>query len=242
MDKKDITNGITPTPEYIATQHTGKLIDLLPDTYMIKGGKNERGFEQGYAIKKRNKKQVVLIDVVDLASREAVLELQKEGFEIQAILITGEGVLRDAYDNLEVLSKDAGGAAIYLHPSLSVQGNYHPKDITGTGELLQNFDLRIREIPATHGGAVLIFSSQNGGMLFPGDSVWGSAYDTEEFTFTRLKLITKKKEFEASTAWGSLSDTFSYLFPRKGKPAVKIDGGTRTDIINKLSRGGPENG
>lgn len=48
-------DGINSTAEFIAQQHTGQFVKLLPDDLMIKGAKNDGGFDQGYAFKKFNK-------------------------------------------------------------------------------------------------------------------------------------------------------------------------------------------
>lgn len=53
---------------------------------------------------------------MQLATKEAVEELIHNGNTISGILITSDTILRDAYDDLENLSIDAGGADIYLHP------------------------------------------------------------------------------------------------------------------------------
>jgi hypothetical protein len=43
----------------------------------------------------------------------------KDGSTISAILITGKEVLNEAYGDLESLSRDAGGAEIYIHPDIA---------------------------------------------------------------------------------------------------------------------------
>lgn len=113
---KNVINseGMNPTPEFISKQHTGKFIQLLPDTYMIKGGKNDRGCDQGYVIKRRNQDEYVLIDVVDRAMKEAVDELINNGGQIRALLLSGENVLQDAYADLNTISEDFGGADVYV--------------------------------------------------------------------------------------------------------------------------------
>lgn len=237
MNNEKRTNGINPTPEFIVNKHTGKFITLLPHTYIIKGAKNDRGFDQGYALQKPNKKEFILIDVVELASKEAVKTLQKDGNKILAILITGDTVMNDIYADLETLSKDAGGAEIYVHPKNSVEGNFSARDLTANDELLRSLNLEVQDLPAYKKGAALIFSGLNNGMLFPGDSAKGAAYDTNDLTFTREKLQNKSDEFSMAGLWSTYNKDFTYFFPRKGKPDIDIDGGTRTDILNRLSRG-----
>lgn len=237
MKTLDNTTGITPTPKFIADQHTGKFFQLLPNLYMIKGAINDRGFDQAYAVQKRNKEEYILIDAVGLATKEAVEKLLSNGHKIEAILITNQNVLNDAYADLQTISEDAGGAAIYMHPKNTVKDDFPTKDLNGNDALLNNYNLSIYDLPGIDNGASLIYYDQNGGILFTGDSAKGSAYDTDEFTFTRDTIENKTKDFEVGQSWIQFEPDFSYLFPRQGKPAVQIDAGTRSDILNKLRRG-----
>lgn len=236
MNNEDMRNGINPTAEFIADQHTGQFVKILPDTLMIKGAKNDRGFDLGYAVKKFNKKEYVLIDVVELATKEAVQDLIKNGNKISAILITSDTVLRDAYSDLETLSKDAGGADIYVHPNISTDGNFETKNLSSSDALLNEFGLDIHELPGKT-RAVLVYARSNDGMLFPGDSAKGSAYDTNRSMVTRDKLENKGQEFDLVEFWREFDQEFRYLFPRQGKPEIELEAGTRTDILNRLSRG-----
>lgn len=237
MNNGDMRDGINPTAEFIANQHTGQFVKLLPDTLMIKGAKNDRGFDQGYALKKLNKKEYILIDVVELATKNAVEELINDGSTISGILITSDTVLRDAYADLETLSKDAGGADIYLHPNSSAEKDFATKSLRGSNAKLNSYGLDIIELPGKI-PAVLVCARSNGGMLFPGDSAKGSAYDTDQSIFTRAKLDNKSQEFDLVEFWRAFNLEFRYLFPRQGKPEIDLEAGTRTDILNRLSRGG----
>jgi hypothetical protein len=113
------TEGITPTAASIRDLHTGKFREILPKILMIKGAKNPRGFDQGYGI--LNGKDIVLIDVVEEACKEAVEYLLHNGYDIKAHLITGKGVANDAYADFKTLSKDAGDADVYIHPDITPQ-------------------------------------------------------------------------------------------------------------------------
>lgn len=236
---KNITNteGITPTPEFITNQHTGKFFQILPNVYMIKGAKNDRGFNQAYAIKKRNREEYILIDAVDMATKEAVEDLLSNGHKIEAILLTGESVLQDAYADLQTISDDAGGAAIYIHSENTLKDDFPTKDLNGSNALINSYGLSIYELPGTDNAAVLIYLDQNGGILFTGDSAKGSPYGTDEYMFSRDTIDNKKKDFEVGESWIMFEQDFNYLFPRQGKPAVEVDAGTRSDILNKLRKG-----
>lgn len=234
LDKN--TEGITPTAEFIASKHTGKFFEILPNIYMIKGSINDRGFEQAYAIS-NNRREFVLIDVVELASKEAVETLVRDGYNIKAILITGETVLKEAYADLATISQDAGGAEIYLHKEITSNLDFETRNISENDSLLSSFNLEIHKVPVKKKGAVTIYSTKNGGMLFTGDQAKGSAYEEDTFVFTREKQEKKEDEFELARDWQSFDNDFAYLFPRKGKPALEVDRATRSNILNWLSRG-----
>lgn len=231
------TAGINPTAEFIDKQHTGKFVELLPGTYMIKGAINDRGFDQAYALTNNNRKELILIDVVEEAYREAVEAIVKDGYKIKAILITGKSVLNDAYADLETLSEDAGGAEIYLHPDIQDQTDFEVNNLNNSDSLISSFNLEVFELPPTKNGEVLIFSGKNEGMLFAGDSAKGSDYDTDTFIFSRENQDKQSHEFEISKYWENFRKEFTYFFPRQGKPAIEVDGRTRSNILNWLSRG-----
>lgn len=230
--------GITPTADFIANQHTGKFIEILPRTYMIKGAKNDRGFDQAYAISDTRNKEFILIDVVQEATREAVETIVKDGNKIRAILITGKGVLDEAYDGLSTLSQDAGGAQIYLHPDIALSGELETKSLLDGDSLLSDYNIQTEVLPALKNGSVLIYINLNGGMLFPGDAAKGSGYETDNFLFSRDKAEKDDNEFKLADFWQKYPKDFSYFFPRQGKPAIEIDERTRTTLLDRLGRGG----
>ena len=196
------TEGINPTPQFFANQHTGEFVQILPDTYMIKGGKNDRGFDQAYALKRRNKEEYLLIDAVEQATKEAVERLIDNSGKILGILISGESVLKDAYADLKTLSEDAGGADIYIHPNVSTGDKFSTKDLTQNDSLLSSFNLEVQDLSESGKGEILIYCSSNDGMLFPGDSAKGSAYDSDNLSYYRNKVDNKSLDFEIGQGWG----------------------------------------
>lgn len=232
------TEGITPTADFIANQHTGKFIEVLPRTYIIKGAKNDKGFDQAYALSDTRNREFILIDVVEEATREAVETLVKDGYKIAAILITGKSVLEDAYGNLNTISQDAGGAHIYLHPDIAPAGELETKSLLSGDSLLSDYKIQTEALPAVKNGSVLIYINENGGMLFPGDAAKGSAYDTDNFLFSREKAEKEEMEFEIANFWQNYPTDFTYFFPRSGKPALEVDERTRTTLLDRLGRGG----
>lgn len=234
VDKMDIVN--SQTPEFIQKGETGKFLRLIPDTFIIKGAETENGFNQGYAIRHLNLKDIILIDVVEEAMRDAVKNLVKEGYNINAILISNSDVYKRAYADLKTISEDAGGAQIFMHPRTTLKDTFRTKDITKKNDIFKTFKLKVNDLPGNGGGSVLIFCEFNEGMLFTGEDAEGSPYDSDENTFKRPILESKNDEYGLAESWGAYPEEFTYLFPLKGKPALNIDDGQRLDILNKLSR------
>ncbi|WP_029038771.1 MBL fold metallo-hydrolase [Salinimicrobium xinjiangense] len=227
------TEGIAPTAASIRDLHTGKFREVLPGILMIKGAKNPRGFDQGYGILKG--KDLVLIDIVEEAYKEAVEYLLHNGFNIKAILITGKGVTKDAYADFESLSKDAGDADIYVHPDITPQ-DYETKALNRRDELLSKFDLEPHVVPGKE-GQVVLYCSKHNGIVFTGDSALGSDYGTDELLFTRGREQKGKEAFPVEEFWQGFSKDFDYFFPRQGKPAIEVDVRTRTSLLDRLARG-----
>lgn len=234
VDKMEILN--SQSAEFIQKGETGKFLKLIPDTFIIKGAETEEGFNQGYAIRHLNLKDIILIDVVEEATREAVKNLVKEGYNIKAILLSNSDIYKRAYADLKTISQDAGGAEIFIHPRTTIKDTFKTKDITRKNDIHKTFKLKVNDLPGNGGGSVLIFCEFNEGMLFTGADAEGSPYDSDENTFTRPALQSKNDEFGLAESWGAYPEEFTYLFPLKGKPAFNIEDGQRLDILNKLSR------
>lgn len=228
------SEGITPTAAFIRDLHTGIFQELLSGIFMIKGAKNDRGFDQGYGVLK-GKKDLVLIDVVEEAYREALEDLLHNGYNIRAIIITGKAVQNDAYADFETLSEDAGGADIYIHPDIAPQ-DFETKSLTRRDELLSNFDLEPHVVPGKE-GQVVLYCSRHNGIIFAGDSAIGSDYSTDGFLFTRGREQQDKIAFQVEEFWQGFEKDFDYFFSRQGKPALEVDERTRTSLLDRLARG-----
>lgn len=234
VDKMKILN--SQSPEFIEQGETGKFLKLIPDTFIIKGAERESGFHQGYAIRHINRKDIILIDVIEKSTKEAVKKLVTDGYNIKGILISNSLVYKTAYADLKKVSEDAGGAPIFMHPRITVKDGDKVKDITGRNDIVKSFGLTITDLPGNGGGSVLIYSDINDGMLFTGADAEGSPYDSDLNTFTRKKLDSQNDEFGLAESWGAYVMPFTYLFPLCGKPGFNLDEGQQTDILNKLSR------
>jgi len=234
VDKMEVLH--SQSAEFIAQGETGKFLKLIPDTFIIKGDDSEAGPSQGYAIRHLNRQDIILIDVVEKSSSDAVKKLITDGYNIKAILISNGTILKNAHTSLKTLSEDAGGAPIYTHPRNSIQDDFQTKDITAKNEIFKHFALKILDLPGDGGGSVLIYSEINDGMLFTGEDAIGSKYDSEENTFHKPKLKSKNDEFGMAESWGAFNEEFTYLFPLHGKPGFNLEEGNQTDILNKLGR------
>ncbi|MBK5193380.1 MAG: hypothetical protein JJE07_09220 [Flavobacteriaceae bacterium] len=225
------------TPEFIAQGETGKFLKLIPDTFIIKGVTGKDGFNQGYAIRHLNQKDIILIDVIEKATKEAVKKWVADGYNIKAILISNTSVFKNAYADLKTISKDAGGAPIYAHPMTTVKDDFNIKDITAKkNELFKSFGLTIYNLPGNGGGSVLIYSDINEGMLFTGEDALGSPYESELNEFTRPQMKSKNDEYGLAQSWSEFEQPFSYLFPLRGKPGFNLEEEDQSAILNKLSR------
>ncbi|WP_417887999.1 MBL fold metallo-hydrolase [Zunongwangia sp.] len=234
VDKMEVLH--SQSAEYILKGETGKFLKLIPDTFLIKGEEKDGVFNQGYALRHINRRDIILIDVVEETSKKAVQKLVDDGYNIKAILITCDGILKDAYADLKTLSENAGGAPVYAHPRNNFKDEFKTKDITTNANDLKHFGLKIIDFPGDAGASVLIYSEINGGMVFPGEDAVGSRYDSDLNTFERPKMKRENDNFGLAESWSAFNEDFDYLFPRKGKPGFNVEEGARVDILNKLSR------
>ena len=234
VDKMQILQ--SQSAEFIEQGETGKFLKLIPDTFIIKGAESELGVHQGYAIRHINRKDIILIDVVEEATKVAVKKLVEDGYTIKGILISNNIVYKTAYADVRTLSEDAGGAPVFMHPRITPKNGDKVKDITARNEIFKSFGLTISDLPGDGGGSVLIYSDINDGMLFTGADAEGSPYDSDLNSFERPKLESKNDEFGLAQAWGAFVMPFAYIFPLCGKPGFNLEEGAQQDILMKLSR------
>lgn len=231
---KSNSEGITPTASFIGNLNTGIFQELLSGIFMIKGAKNDRGFDQAYMIE-NGKKEVILIDVVEEASREAIQHLLSNAYKIKALIITGKAVLNDSYANLETVSKDYGDPAIYISSKIAPQ-ELKTKDLSGRDALLSEFNLEPHIIPEKE-SQVILYCNRHNGIILTGDSALGSDYGSDEFLFTRGREQSEKEAFAVEDFWKNFDNDFAYLFPRQGKPALEVDKRTQTTLLSRLAQG-----
>ena len=228
VDKKEVVN--RESAEFIKQTETGKFVNLVPDTFVIK---MEDG-SQGYAIRHLNRQDMILIDTVGKGAQEGVKHLVEEGYKIKGILVTHKAALDNAYAPLKTVSEDAGGAPIFTHPINNKNSDFEVKDINDKNKIFGHFSLSVRDFPAPSGEAVVIHSEINEGMVFSGCSAEGAPYDSDEEGFRLPDLKSENKKFSLAESWRSYMREFSFFFPYKGKPGFNLSEGQQKDIILKL--------
>ncbi|WP_373056238.1 MBL fold metallo-hydrolase [Zunongwangia sp. H14] len=234
VDKMEVLH--SQSAEFIKQGETGKFLKLIPDTFIIKGEEKDGVFNQGYAIRHINRQDMILIDVVEESTKNAVKKLVEDGYRIKGILITCDHIMDSAYADLATISKDAGGAPVFAHPRNNFKDNFKTKDITAKETVLKDFALKVIDLPGNGGESVLIYSEINDGMLFPGEDAVGSNYDSDLNTFSRPENENKNNDYGLAESWSAFEDPFTYFFPRKGKPGFNLEEGHQIDILNNLSR------
>ncbi len=234
VDKMEVLH--SQSAEFIQKGETGKFLKLIPDTFIIKGEEKNGVFNQGYAIRHLNRRDMILIDVVEESTKAAVKRLVEEGYNIKGILITCDSILDSAYADLKTISEDAGEAPIYAHPRNNFKDKSKVKDITARDKVLDAFGINIFDLPGNQGASVVVYSDINEGMLFPGEDAVGSDYDSELNTFIRPEKKNENNDYGLAESWAAFDTPFSFLFPRKGKPGFNLEEGHQIDILNKLGK------
>lgn len=90
------------------------------------------------------KKDLILIDVVEVVYKKPLQYLRSNDYNIKAILTTGKGVKNNCYANSQTIAEDAGSADIHIHPDIAPQ-DQETKELIGKSELLDNFGLEAME-------------------------------------------------------------------------------------------------
>jgi hypothetical protein len=225
--------GFNPTAGFIEDLHTGTFRELVSNILIIKGAKNDRGFDQAYGIL-NGKKELLLIDAVEEAYDEAIQNLVSNGYKIRAILITGKKVLDDCFKGLEALSKDAGDADIYLHPEIAPQ-DFETKSLTQRDAVLSHFDIEPYAVPGKN-GQVVLYTNKHNGIIFAGESAIGADYDVEDDQFSRETESNDNDARALEKFWNGFRNDFDYFFTRKGKPAIEFDGPARVALLDGLAQ------
>ena len=145
VDKMEVVH--SQSAEFVQQGETGKFLKMIPDTFIIKGDEENGVFNQGYAIRHINRRDMLLIDVVEKSTKDAVKKLVEEGYNIKGILITCDTVLNSAYSDLKTISEDAGGAPVFAHPRNNFKDDFKTKDITSRDKTLDSFDINIFDLP-----------------------------------------------------------------------------------------------
>ncbi|MGB3591382.1 MAG: MBL fold metallo-hydrolase [Nonlabens sp.] len=211
----------------------GNPVKILPDTFLLKFDKNHYRFGNGYVLKHRNQRDLVLIDAVKEEHRETLQRYVENGFKIKAILITHRDLLEQAYKPVKDIARDLD-TNYFIHP-LDSNGDDRALDITGYHDTFKAFDLSIFHLPGHTNGSVVIYCGLNKA-LFTGDSAVGSEYGLDEYYFERPPMESAEKDLALRESWKSLSVDFAHILPLHGKPQFDLSSEQKNQIIISLTK------
>lgn len=232
VDKKEVIS--SQSAEFIEQAEAGKFHKLIPDTFVIK---MEDG-TQGYAIRHLNRQDMLLIDTTKKGADKGIKHLVEEGYRIKAILVTHKEALQNTYDSLSTISKDAGGAPIFSHPVNNKDSSFNVRDIFSKNDIFKHFSIAIDDFPSKSGDTAVIYSEINEGMVFAGNAVQATDYDSEGDELNRPATGSENKDLALAEGWRTYMREFRYMFPYKGKPKFNLSEGEQKDLIVKLGSKG----
>ena len=223
----------------LRTAEYGVPTKILPNTFLVKFPKHIHRFGNGYILKHINRKDVLLIDVTREETKPAVAKLLEQGYTISGILLTHKGSATQAYAELDILSKDAGGAPIFIHPLDNGTQAAATKDITAKHKVFDDFTMTIFDFPGHTAGSVVIYTEINNGMLFTGDSAVGSNYENDDYYFERPIIDNHTIDYGLAESWKAFDKYFEQILPLHGKPQFELSEGQQKDILLRLSKDEP---
>lgn len=216
----------------LRTATFGSSVKILPDTFLLKFDKYQFRFGNGYIIRHRNNRELVVIDAVRKEHKEELARLVESGYNIRAILLTHSDLIDQAYAPLKSIMSELD-TQIYIH-SLDMQST-DCRDITSYDDVFKEFDLSIFHTPGHTGGSVVIYCGIHK-TLFAGDSAVGAPYESDDYYFDRPIITSDSKDFALSESWRSIVVEFQHLLPLHGKPQFDINDVQRDDILRRLTR------
>jgi glyoxylase-like metal-dependent hydrolase (beta-lactamase superfamily II) len=216
----------------LRTAEFGTSVKILPDTFLLKFDKHRHRFGNGYAIRHRNGKDLVLIDTVRKEHKVELSRFRENGYNIKAILLTHSDLIGQAFASLSEIAKICD-TQIYIHPLDSQSTG--ALDITGYHDIFKEFDLSIFHTPGHTSGSVVIYCGINRA-LFVGDSAVGSPYDTDSYYFERPVIESDQKDLALTESWRSMSIEFEHILPLHGKPQFDLSDLDRSGILRNLTK------
>ena len=228
VDKKEVIS--SQSAEFIKQAEEGKFHKLIPDTFIIK---MENG-AQGYAIRHLNRTDLLLIDTTAKGAEAGIKHFVEEGYKIKGIIVTHKETLQNTYASLKQISEDAGGAPIFSHQVNSTDSSFNVRDINAKNDIFKHFSIFVDDFPAASGETAVVYSEINEGMVFSGNSVVSSGYDSDKEEMNRADTKSENKDLSLAESWRTYVREFRYLFPYKGKPKFNLSEGEQKDLIVRL--------
>ncbi|WP_124980380.1 MBL fold metallo-hydrolase [Nonlabens xiamenensis] len=234
MDKDDNVDIFTRLDE-LRTAVFGQSVKILPDTFLLKFEKLENRFGNAYAIRHRNRKDLVLIDTVRKEHEQELVRFRESGYDIKAILLTHSDLIGQSFDTLSNIA-NRFETQVYIHPLDSQSTG--ALDITGYHDVYKEFDLSIFHTPGHTSGSIVIYCGINKA-LFVGDSAVGAPYDNNAYYFERPIIENPQNDLALTESWRSMSIEFEHFLPLHGKPQFDITELERMSILRNLTKTEP---
>lgn len=216
--------------EKLRAASSGDTVKILPNMWLLKSGPDQGAYNNAYAIRHKNRRDILLIDAVRPEHKSEIARFRESGYNIKAILLTNGHMIDHAYADLSDISEELD-TQIYIHPLDSKQTN--TIDINGYQEVFTAFDLSIFHTPGYTSGSVVIYCGING-VLLTGASAVGSAYDSDTYAFYRPVITNNDNDIALRESWRSVSVRFEHLLPLSGKPQFDITEEQYLQIMNQL--------
>lgn len=214
----------------------GDPIDIFPNVTLLRIPKYKHRFGQGYVLHHDQDDAVLLIDMTREETREIVKGMVDLGKKIDAILLTHGDLVDQAFGSLELVSREAGGAPIFIDPKDTRGQLDFTQDINLDLEVFDKYELTTMPFPGHTPGSQLIFSKWNHGMLFCGDSAVGAPYDSEETYFERPPIFNTYVDQDLAELWENYDLPFLHLLPLHGKPAFHLTHAEQERHLTNLQR------
>ncbi len=227
VDKIDVFSRL----DELRTAVYGEPVLILPDSFLLKFDKHQHRYGNGYVIRHRNRRDLVLIDAVRPEHQSTLERYKKDGYKIKAILITHRDIVKQAYKPLHEIAEEFD-SNYFIH-SLDSDDNDHALNITGYHDVFKDFDLSVFHTPGHTSGSVIIYCGINKA-LYTGDSAVGSPYESDKYYFERPPIESDQNDLALRESWMSISVDFEHILPLHGKPQFDLSEQERIQIMRNL--------
>lgn len=230
------SNQLPVSIESLRSLNFGFLLKILSSVYLIKVDKHQYRYGNMYIIKHPVRKSLVLIDAVRPESKIALERFMKDGYTVDAVLLTHSDLIDQAYGDLKEVSTNLGNPAIYIHPKDVKPRWEDAQDIMTAPSAFSDYELEVFHFPGHTPGSSVIYSELNNGMVFSGDSAVGSNYEKEAYHFDRPPNNSDEVLRES---WQKFNKEFSHFLPLHGKPEFTLSRKRKEEILDNLRKQEP---